>query len=437
MKKFTIFLLAFILCAGNVTYANSEVPVATGNENVATEIKEVRDQDILVPTKKGVQKATQAEADKIKGLEAQSLETLSGSYILGDYKSGKILESHNADEVRAMASMSKLVGIYVVFDNLENGKISLEDKVTIDSEAAKLTGSSYKLKEGDIVSVKDLIRAALVVSGNDAITALGKHVAGSKENFVEKMNEKCKDLGLKNAVMVNPTGLTDYSNETFNKMTTKEMFTLARNLINDHPEILEYTSTKSIIEPDRHFEEYNTNPILGVVDGIDGLKTGYTNAAGRCLMATGLKKGSGDSLDTRLIGIITGAPSDWARYVAAKKLMGEGLNKYRYTVIGNPEEAVAKIKIENSEEGEVSVYEKSTGNALWDGKSEIKKAIKLKEGLVAPLPAGEVVGKITYTLGGEEILKQDLILKDRVVQKGFIYKIQEMYRDIIDSIATA
>ncbi|EGY80217.1 D-alanyl-D-alanine carboxypeptidase family protein [Peptoniphilus indolicus] len=438
MKKLTIFLLSLVLLGENLVYANSEVKTPEKKEsNVETEIKEIRNQNILVPTKKGVQKATQAEADKIKSLEERPLESLTGSYILGDYKSGKILESYNIDEVRAMASMSKIVGVYVVFDAIKANKISMEDKVTIDSEAARLTGSTYKLKEGDIVAVKDLIKAALVVSGNDAITSLGKHIYGSKEEFVNEMNEKCKALGLKHAEMVNPTGLTDYSNETYNKMTTREMFILARHFINDYPEALKYTSIESIIEPERNFEEYNTNPILGVVRGVDGLKTGYTNAAGRCLMATALKKGEGKSLDTRLIGIITGAPSDWARYVAAKKLVGGGLEKYRYTVIGNLEEPVAKLKVENSEAGEVNVFEKSTGNVLWDGKSEIKKTVTLKEGLLAPIPAGEVVGKITYTMDGEEILKQDVIVKDRVLQKGFIYKIQHIYRDIINNIKAA
>ena len=124
------------------------------------------------------------------------MESLTGSYILGDYKSGKILESYNIDEVRAMASMSKIVGIYVVFDAIKANKISMEDKVTIDSEAARLTGSTYKLKEGDIVVVKDLVKAALVVSGNDAITSLGKHIYGSNEEFVVAMNKSVKTLGL-------------------------------------------------------------------------------------------------------------------------------------------------------------------------------------------------------------------------------------------------
>lgn len=434
MKKFIIFLLALVMCTEGLVYAAEEQTSVKNEASVENEVKEIRNQDILVPTKKGVQKATQAEADKIKKLEEKPLESLTGSYILGDYKSGKILEAYNIDEVRGMASMSKIVGIYVVFDAIKDNKISKEDKVTIDSEASRLIGSSYKLKEGDVASVDDLMKASMVVSGNDAITSLGKHIYGSKEAFVEAMNEKCRELGLKHAEMVNPTGLTDYSNETYNKMTTREMFTLARNLINDYPEILKYTSVESIIEPERNFEEYNTNPILGVVKGVDGLKTGYTNAAGRCLMATALRKGEGRSLDTRLIGVITGAPSDWARYVAAKKLIGGGLDKYRYTVIGNPEEAIAKLKVENSEAGEVEVFEKSTGNALWDGKSEIKKTVTLKEGLLAPIPAGEVVGKVTYTMGGEEILKQDVIVKDRVSQKGFIYKIQNIYRDIIQNI---
>ncbi|WP_138160295.1 D-alanyl-D-alanine carboxypeptidase family protein [Peptoniphilus catoniae] len=442
MKKFLCLMLAIVvLFPSGVLGQKISDTSKTGNASKKVETKEteeIRNQNIWVPTKNGVQRATYEEALKIESLKAKPLTELTKSYLLGDYKSGKILESYNIDEVRAMASTSKLVAVFVVLDELERGSISKDDIVLIDREAALLGGSSYKLKENDQRTVQELLEASLIVSGNDAITALAKHIAGSQEAFVEMMNDKCKELGLKNASMVNPTGLTNYEIEDYNKMTTREMFLLARELIMKHPEVLEITSKDKIEEPDRNFVEYNTNPSLGIVEGIDGLKTGYTNAAGRCLISTGLQKGEEKkSLDTRLIGITTGSPSDWARYVAANKLMEEGFKKYKYIYIGDPENAITSIKIENAAQDKIDLYEKSQGSILWDGKSEIKREFIFKEDLKPPIDVGETLGSVKYTMNGEEILKLDLINKDRVTQKGILFKIKDMYENIFINIREA
>lgn len=431
MKKFlSLVVVAFLLLTPITSFANEIT------ENTEQQIEtEIRDQNIFVPTKNGVQRATYEEALKIAELNKHPLTDLCDAYILGDYRSGKILESYNIDEVKAMASTSKLVSIFVVMDKIKDGTIKKNDMVIIDHESSLLTGSSYKLKENDQKTVWQLIKAALVVSGNDAITALAKHISGSKEAFVSLMNKKCQELGLKNAHMVNPTGLTDYMVEDYNKMTTREMFILARELIKAYPELLEITSLTEIAEPDRNYLEYNTNPALGIIKGVDGLKTGYTNAAGRCLIVTGFRKGDNThTKDTRLIGVIIGSRTDWQRYVSATKLIGEGLDRYKYTVIGNPDEPVTQIEVENAAKKSIDVYEKSNGTVLWDGKSEISRSFEIKPNLKAPLSEGEFVGVVKYTMNGEEILKQDLILNERVSQKGLINIIMNMYREIFINI---
>lgn len=434
-KQLSIFLLIVMLLP-NIAYAEN-----INEEKIESKIEDslnVRNQDIFVHTKDGVQRATLSEANKIAELKKLPMTDLTKSYILGDYKSGKILESYNIDEVRGMASTSKLVSIFVVYDEIKKGNISKDDIVTIDHECSSLIGSSYKLKENDQKKVSELIEASLIVSANDAITALAKHISGSKEAFVDRMNEKCQELGLKNAHMVNPTGLTDYSIEDYNKMTTREMFILTRQLINEYPEILKITQKDKLSDDSRDFLEYNTNPILGIVDDIDGLKTGYTNAAGRCLIATGLSKGvEGKTIDTRLIGITTGSTNDLKRYVAARELMENGLKDYKYIIIGNPDKPVTKIKVEDAVEKEIDVYEVASSSVLWNSKSKIDKNIKLKENLKAPLAAGEVVGSISFSLNGEEISEQDLIVKDRVAQKGILNKIIYIYQDIFRNIEKA
>lgn len=425
MKKITTMLLALTLIASPISiFAEAD------SNNSVENTQNIRNQNIYVLTKDGVQRATFEEAQKIANLESYPLTNLTKSYLLGDYKSGKILESYNIDEVRPMASTSKLVGIFVVMDKISDGSLKKTDRVLIDHEASSLTGSTYKLKENDTKTVDELLTAAIVISGNDAITALGKHISGSVEAFVSLMNKKCQDLGLKNAHMVNPTGLTNYAIEDYNKMTTREMFILARELIKKHPDILEYTTIDKIEEVDRNFKEFSTNPLLGIVHGIDGLKTGYTNAAGRCLIATGKTDGiEGQTLDTRLIGITTGSNNDMERFVAAKKLMEDGLKKYKYTIIGNPDESVSEYEFEESSKP-AKIYERDSKAVLWDSKSEITRKIEIDKNLKAPIGAGEVVGTITYLINGTEILKNELIVKERVTQKGLIYKIKSICEDI-------
>ncbi|WP_308533565.1 D-alanyl-D-alanine carboxypeptidase family protein [uncultured Peptoniphilus sp.] len=448
MKKSIAILLAILSLFLNInTYAINEGQtnqnnLQAANENLANpeneEPKEVRDQNILVPTKEGVQKATAAEAQEIRKYENYSLENLTASYLLGDFKSQKILKAYNIDEVRAMASTSKLVSIFVVLDKISEGSISKTDIVTIDRESALLGGSTFELKENQNISVEDLIKASMIVSGNDAITALAKYISGSKEAFVVLMNEKCRKLGLKNAHMVNPTGLTDYAIEDYNKMTTREMFILSCELLKYHPEILDYTKEAFLKDEERNFLEYNTNPLLGIIPEIDGLKTGYTNASGRTVIETGIKKGvKGKTADMRLIGILTGSRGDWQRYVAARRLMSNAFEEYKYTLIGGASKTISNIKVADSQDEMVPVYAKKEDYVLVNTKDSIEKDIKINPNLTAPIETGSSVGKVKYYAGGELIFESDLIVKDKVYQKGILQKFIRIYEEIFRNIELA
>ncbi|WP_297392933.1 D-alanyl-D-alanine carboxypeptidase family protein [uncultured Peptoniphilus sp.] len=443
MKKLLLYLsvaLIFITTPLSVVALDNEAEEFANTNVTAQEVdpNTIRNQNFLVPTKEGVQKANQYEADKIKKLEEVPLEGLTKSYLLGDYKSGEILEGYNLDEVRAMASTSKLVSIFVILDKVEEGEISLNDEVVIDHEVASLMGSSFKLKEGDKVSVEKLIEASMVVSGNDAITALAKYVGGSTEGFVKLMNDKCQELGLKNALMVNPTGLTNYEIVEYNKMTTREMFKLATELLKVHPEILKYTTIEKIEEPDRKFIEYNTNPVLGIVPEVDGLKTGYTNAAGRCVILTGLKKGvDNKSKDMRLICITTGSNSDFERFVACKRLITKGFEGYGYNAVGDTNKEVRNIEVLNSQDENIPVYQKELGYVLSKSDEKLREIVNIDEDLKAPLEAGTSVGKISFYRDDDLIYKSDLIVKDKVYERGFLNKFKRVFEEIFVNIEKA
>lgn len=436
-----LFLSPINVMAENVkTVENTNLNTNQNTNQNTQEIdpNTIRNKDFLVPTKEGVQKANQYEADKIKKLEEVPLEGLTKSYLLGDYKSGEILEGYNLDEVRAMASTSKLVSIFVVLDKVSDGSISLKDEVEIDHEVASLTGSTFKLKEGDKVSVEKLIEASMVVSGNDAITALAKYIVGSTDAFVKMMNDKCEELGLKNSLMVNPTGLTDYEITDYNKMTTREMFKLATELLKQHPEILHYTTIEKLEEPERNFIEYSTNPVLGIVPEVDGLKTGYTNAAGRCVILTGLEKGvENKSKDMRLICITTGSNSDFERFVACKRLITKGFEDYGYNAVGDTEKEVRTIEVLNSQDEGIPVYQKEVGYILSKSDKKLKEIVSIDEDLKAPLEAGTSVGKISFYKDDDLVYKSDLIVKDKVYEKGFFNKFKKVFEEIFVNIEKA
>lgn len=445
MKKLLLYLsiVSILFLSPINVMAENVKTIENTNQNINQNTQEIdpntiRNKDFLVPTKEGVQKANQYEADKIKKLEEVPLEGLTKSYLLGDYKSGEILEGYNLDEVRAMASTSKLVSIFVVLDKVSDGSISLKDEVEIDHEVASLTGSTFKLKEGDKVSVEKLIEASMVVSGNDAITALAKYIAGSTDAFVKMMNDKCEELGLKNSLMVNPTGLTDYEITDYNKMTTREMFKLATELLKQHPEILQYTTIEKLEEPERNFIEYSTNPVLGIVPEVDGLKTGYTNAAGRCVILTGLEKGvENKSKDMRLICITTGSNSDFERFVACKRLITKGFEDYGYNAVGDTEKEVRTIEVLNSQDEGIPVYQKEVGYILSKSDKKLKEIVSIDEDLKAPLEAGTSVGKISFYKDDDLVYKSDLIVKDKVYEKGFFNKFKKVFEEIFVNIEKA
>ncbi len=436
MKKFGIIFLCVVLLIPSGIFATNLKEPATEITEVVT--APIRDQDILVPTSEGVQKATYEEAVKIREYEKQSLETLTKSYLVGDFETGNILEAYNIDEVRGMASMYKLVAVYKVMDKMKDGTINLNDMVKIDHEAAIQTGSIYEVGENSEYTVESLLEASLVVSGNDSIIALAKYISGSTEEFVKLMNLKCKELGLFNAKMVNPTGLTNYEIEDYNKMTTKEMFLLTRALITEYPEVLKMSAKDGMVSPKTGKIIYATNPLLGIVPEIDGLKTGYTNAAGRCIIATGIEnevKGQRGKL--RLIGITTGSSNDWKRYVASRRLMENAFAKYDNLVLSDPETPVTELFIEDGNPQKVKVYPKDQDTFLWSKDDELKKNIVLKEDLVAPIPPGTVVGNISYLKNGEEIYYTALVTKEEVREQSIFIKLQKLFISVFKNIEKA
>jgi D-alanyl-D-alanine carboxypeptidase (penicillin-binding protein 5/6) len=201
--------------------------------------------------------------------------------LLGDLETGQVLYEYNINQQLAIASISKLMTYTVMMDKVSQGEISLDDDVVISGHAAATEGSNFGLLSGETIKLRTLVNGMLIISGNDCATAIAEHVGKTQDNFVSMMNAKASELGLLSASFINPHGLPINDEETGqNYMSVSDLFKMVRYVLNTYPEILEITKQPELIIVERNFRRAATNPILGVVEGADGLKTGYTDKAG-------------------------------------------------------------------------------------------------------------------------------------------------------------
>lgn len=395
----------------------AEILLNTPDEELNTgELKAKRKLEYKINFDKQVEKASK-----------KSLEELTTSYLLGDFETGKILIENNIDEMVAIASTSKILSIFVVLDEISKGNISMDDMIEIDRQISFIRGSSYELKEGEKKSVRELIAAALVVSGNDATSALAKHVAGSEENFVKLMERKLLDLGIVKFEIINCSGLPNYNIDKQNMMTTRGLFELSREFIKAYPEMLEITQMKMIEEKERDFKGKNTNPILGELEEIDGLKTGYTGLAGRCMVATGEK--TVDGLPFRLIGISMGSNSDPDRYVAIKRIMEEAFKSYKKVELGYTDSSLETLELEEGTPRNLDIYQSNTIELMIKTDDVIKSDIEYYP-IVPPLEKGSKVGKVNYYINGEEVYETDLIIDEDWEIDNFINRLLRFTNDL-------
>lgn len=350
------------------------------------------------------------------------------AYLLGDYETGEILEEYNIYKPIEIASISKLMSYLVVMEQIEKGFISLEDKVYIDENVTQIKGSSLKLEEGEIFTVKELLEAALVVSANDATYALAKYVAGTEEDFVKMMKDEAKKIGLESAFYINSTGLPE--GELQNKMSTEDIFKLSRYIINRFPETLSLTTIPYIELANREYKEENTNPLLKEIKGIDGLKTGFTNKAGYCLVST--INIQGDYIETenfRLISIVMGTKSEEKRKELSKKLVYYGLNNYSKRILTNENTPVDILYMPRSKDKEIEIYPSKNFSIILKDGDYIDKDILIDEDLRLPLEPMDKVGKIVISMGGKILEEIDLVVHKDIKKENLFIRFLRHIKD--------
>ena len=342
-------------------------------------------------------------------IKTPALELSGKSAILMDAVTGTVLYEKNADDKLAPASVTKIMSLLLIFEALDEGKLAYDEIVTVSENAASMGGSQIFLEPGEQMSVEELLKSVIVASANDAIVALAEHTFGSEEAFVQAMNEKAVVLEMQNTSFENATGLDD---DTTNHLTSARDIAIMSKELLKHKRVMEFTTIWMDTIRNGDFGLTNTNRLVRFYKGITGLKTGYTSGAGYCISATA-KRG-----ETHLIAVIMGAESSDARNTSVAKLLDFGFANY--SLYKSDSSKIGKISVYGGKNDfvEIESYEfEVLLNKGYDGKIQYK--VELDEYIEAPVSKGDVVGRVIYSIDGENVGTSDIVCSDNVAKIGF------------------
>lgn len=331
------------------------------------------------------------------------------SWILIDANSGRVLAEHNPDERVPPASLTKLMTAYLVERELERGNIQPDDMVPISEEAWRTGGSKMFVEVGTRVSVEDLLHGIVIVSGNDASVAMAEYLAGGEAPFADLMNQHAAQLGMENTHYVNATGLPADNHYS----SARDLMRLARHIILDYPEHYAVYSQKSFSY--NGIDQNNRNRLLWRDDSVDGLKTGWTDAAGYCLVSSAQRE------DMRLISVVLGTSSEEARAQETQKLLSYGFRYYETLKLYDQGAVLNTPRVweGTSSELKVGVDRDVYMTVPRSRNDELTARLDINESLVAPIAAGQQVGTMEVRLGDEVVGERPLVALEAVEQGGF------------------
>jgi D-alanyl-D-alanine carboxypeptidase (penicillin-binding protein 5/6) len=336
-------------------------------------------------------------------------------YILMDHQSGQILASDNPDARLEPASLTKIMTAYVVFNELSSNHIRLDEQVHISEKAWRSPGSRMFIKEGSSVSVEELLKGMIIQSGNDASVALAEFTAGSEEAFVDLMNRHATELGLHNSHFANSTGLPHPDHYT----TPKDVAILSSALIRKFPEEYKWFAIKKYTY--NNITQSNRNLLLDRDNSVDGLKTGHTNAAGYCLVATALRN------EMRLVSVVMGTKSERARADESQKLLNYGFRFYETHRLYGADEQIKKIRVwQGAQESLALGVKKELYITVPRGQyNQLDASMVINQAVVAPIIAGAPLGHIEIKLGEKLVAQPELIALHAVDEGGLFQKLKD------------
>lgn len=358
-------------------------------------------------------------------IRAEELLPNAKSGLLIEASTGEIIYEKNKDEKVPVASMTKMVAQIIILENIEKGTLTWYEKIKVSSNAAGMGGSQIWLQPGEEMTVRDLMKGITMASANDATVALAERIAGTEEAFVRQMNEKVKELGLKNTHFVNPTGLDEENHYS----SAYDMGLIAKELLK-HEQILEFSKVyEDYIRQDtpNKYWVVNTNKLVRFYEGADGLKTGFTDNAGYCMAVTAKRDGM------RLIAIVLGETSGKVRNQETSELLDYGFNLYKADVVKTKKDIITEIKINKGTKDKVTISPNEDIIVLKK-KSELSKKYDLETNLndiKLPIKKGDVLGKLLVKDGNNILRKVDLIANNNVNKLGYFKMIFETLKDIL------
>lgn len=359
-----------------------------------------------------------------KAVNALSNEEIkSPSCVLVEPQSSRVLYAKDMQQARACASVTKVMTLLLVMEALEDGRITLEENVTTSAHASSMGGSDIWLEPDEVMSVNDMIKAVAVASANDAAVALAEHISGTEEGFINRMNEKAKELGMNNTTFKNCNGLDEEGHLT----TAYDVALMSQELIK-HKEIFNYTTIWMDSLRGGKTQIVNTNKLLKTYKGANGLKTGTTSQAGSCISATAQKNGM------TLIAVVLGATTGTDRFDDATNLLNYGFSNYSMVSPQLPGDIFEPIKITNGMVQEIIPDIKLPESIALSKEEEkgLQTEVAKFEDITAPMYKGDILGEVMYKVNGELIAKAEMKAGEDVEEIQFYSVLELMLSKLIN-----
>lgn len=361
------------------------------------------------------------------------------SYLLADLKTGRVFMSRDIDTPQVPASLTKIMTLFIVFDEISQGRLAYDDEVQISEEAWRTGGSKMFLLVGTTVRVDELIRGITVASGNDACVALAEHISGSVTSFVDRMNRQAKELGLTTAYFADPHGISDD-----NRISARDLYTLVEEYIKRYPEALQFHALKEFTYAppgDNPITQFNRNRLLWSFPGVYGLKTGFTTRAGFNLVA--LCERDGLSVIAILFGSARGKSIDDGereRIELATAMLNYVYRNFSYVEVAGPNASMGRTRVwKGRGKWAEAIAPKGLGATVEKGKEDsLSYEVVFDAQLEAPVSKGQKIGEVIFTCEGEEVGRMDLVAKDEV-PRGNIFRViwDSMARAILKALGKA
>ena len=381
-RKICIFYLIFTILISTISFATSAVYVWSDSKT----------EDALEIVSEAV--------------DNNSLNLESGSAILIDQATGKILYSHNAHEQLRPASVTKVMSILLIMEALDSGKITMETPIPCSENAHSMGGSQIWLDTTETLTVRDMLKSICVVSANDCTVAMAEYIAGSEEAFVQMMNTKAKQLGMNDTTFKNCHGIDEDGHVT----SSYDIALMSKELLNNHPNITEFTTIWMDSIRNGESELVNTNKLIRNYQGATGLKTGSTSIALYNLSASATRDG------LSLIAVIMKAPTTKIRFAEATKLLDYGFANYTSKSFGKKGDIIQQVDVNKGTQPQVNVVlEEDAAVLIKKGDTgNITQNVIINENISAPIKTGDVIGVIQYKSGDDVILEKKLLAENDI-----------------------